>query len=94
LRGSLVSTTTAKCRRTGGRPRHIGMGYLAGRVVPKLFGEPFAEAGFNFFLCDGAIHPGIFQPSSYFVQDIEMILDVFHRAACGGAVPRLVWWCS
>jgi hypothetical protein len=57
--------------------------------APRLFGEPFAEASFCLFLRDGAIHASVFQASAYFVQDVEVVLNVLDRAVIRELVKQL-----
>lgn len=57
--------------------------------MPRLFGEPFTEVRFDLFLRDGAVDAGIFQSPPYLVQDIQMVLDIFHRAVVREFVQKL-----
>lgn len=41
------------------------------------------EAGFCLFLCDGAIYASVFEAAAYFVQDVEVVLDVLDGALSG-----------
>src|SRR5207245_5941458 len=60
------------------------------RVATRLFGEPFAEAGFHLFLRHRAIHTGVVQATPDLVEDVQVVLDVFHRAVVRELVEQLL----
>jgi len=66
----------------------MGIVKIAERVWPilelgvetKLLGEPFAQPLFGLFLRKRALLMGVVQAAPHFVEDIQMVLNVFKRA--------------
>lgn len=54
--------------------------------MTSLLGEPFAQAGFNFFLRHCAVQAGVFKPASNLVKNIQVVLDVLD----GAVVRKLI----
>jgi hypothetical protein len=49
----------------------------------RLLDEPFAKPCFNFFLGESTAGSSVFQPAPYFVENVEVVLDVLDRAVIG-----------
>jgi len=59
-------------------------------VATSLLGEPSAEASFHFLLRKGPVQAGIFEPSTHFIENVEMILNVLKRAIVRQLIRELL----
>ena len=57
-------------------------------VATTLFGEPFVQMALNFSLAESTIHACVFQSSTNFLENIEMVLDILKAAVFGELVKE------